>query len=262
MIHFLIKWLKEMMTGLGDMFLMSLRGLIFVLKGNVNIGDLINQMSIIGVDSLFMVSVTGLSTGMVLVVQMGNQMVKMGAESYVGGIVSLSLARELAPILTSIVVAGRIGSAMAAELGTMAVTEQIDALHTLAVSPIKYLFVPRVLAVALMLPVLTMYTNVIGMAGGMFVAVSQVNISMMTFRESILANLALYDIFGGLVKAFIFGGIIGVVGCYKGFKTHGGAEGVGKATTSSVVLAIMLILVANYFLSVLIVNFNDNFLAK
>ncbi len=142
MIHFLIKWLKEMMTGLGDMFLMSLRGLIFVLKGNVNIGDLINQMSIIGVDSLFMVSVTGLSTGMVLVVQMGNQMVKMGAESYVGGIVSLSLARELAPILTSIVVAGRIGSAMAAELGTMAVTEQIDALHTLAVSPIKYLFVP------------------------------------------------------------------------------------------------------------------------
>lgn len=251
-----------MIKGLGEMFLMSLSGLLFVLKGNVNISDLINQMSVIGVDSLFMVSVTGLSTGMVLVVQMGNQMVKMGAESYVGGIVSLSLARELAPILTSIVVAGRIGSAMAAELGTMTVTEQIDALHTLAVSPIKYLFVPRVLAVALMLPILTMYTNVIGMAGGMLVAVSQVNISMMTFRESILANLALYDVFGGLVKAFIFGGIIGVVGCYKGFKTHGGAEGVGKATTSSVVLAIMLILVANYFLSVLIVNFNDNFFAK
>ena len=244
------------------MSLMFFHGLIFIVTGRINVKDLIAQMSVIGVDSLFMVSVTGLSTGMVLVVQMGNQLAKMGAESYVGGIVALSLARELAPNLTAIVVAGRIGSAMAAEIGTMAVTEQIDALNTLAVSPIKYLFVPRILATAIMLPILVIFTNIIGIVGGSFVAVAQVNISLITFKESILVNLAMRDIIGGLLKSVFFGMIIGMVGCYKGFKTYGGAEGVGKATTSAVVLSIMLILLSNYFLSVLIVNFTEAFLIK
>ncbi|HNY12465.1 MAG TPA: ABC transporter permease [Candidatus Wallbacteria bacterium] len=262
MIKFFIKEFKDMMSALGEMSIILAKGLLFLMQGKINIRDLVYQMSQIGVDSLFMVSITGLSTGMVLVVQMGNQMVKMGAESYVGGIVALSLARELAPNLTAIVVAGRIGSSIAAEIGTMAVTEQIDALYTLAVSPIKYLVVPRVLAAALMLPILTIFTNMIGIAGGSFVAVAQVNISLMTFKESILTNLAIRDVMGGLIKSFFFGGIIGLVGCYKGFKTYGGAEGVGKSTTGAVVLSIMLILVSNYFLSVLIVNFNDTFLSK
>lgn len=262
MVKFLATQIKESVFALGEMSLMFFRGLMFILRGKVNFRDLVAQMAVIGVDSLFMVSVTGLSTGMVLVVQMGNQMAKMGAESYVGGIVALSLARELAPNLTAIVVAGRIGSAMAAEIGTMVVTEQIDALNTLAISPIKYLFVPRILAAAIMLPVLTIFTNMIGIAGGAFVAVAQVNISLVTFKESILVNLAIRDIMGGLFKAIFFGIVIGIVGCYKGFKTYGGAEGVGKSTTSSVVLSIMLILVANYFLSVLIVNFNEAFLVK
>jgi len=262
MLKFIIEELRNMLTTLGEMAIIFGKGLVFLMQGKLNIRDLIYQMSQIGVDSLFMVSITGLSTGMVLVVQMGNQMVKMGASSYVGGIVALSLARELAPNLTAIVVAGRIGSAIAAEIGTMAVTEQIDALYTLAVSPIKYLVVPRVLAAALMLPVLTIFTNIIGIAGGSLVAVTQVNISLMTFKESILANLEISDIMGGLVKSFVFGAIIGLVGCYKGFKTYGGAEGVGKSTTGAVVLSIMLILVSNYFLSVLIVNFNDTFFSR
>jgi len=262
MYNFLVSQIRDMIKGLGEMTLMMMSAFSFIIRGKINFKDLLNQMSSIGVDSLFMVSITGLSTGMVLVVQMGNQMVKMGAESYVGGIVALALARELAPNLTAIVVAGRIGSAMAAEIGTMAVTEQIDALHTLAVSPIKYLFVPRVLAAALMLPILTIFTNVIGIAGGSFVSVMQVNISLVTFKESILSTLLVRDIMGGLAKSFIFGIIIGMVGCYKGFKTYGGAEGVGKSTTSAVVLAIMLILVANYFLSVLVVNVNDTFFAQ
>ncbi len=262
MYNFIFTQIREMIKGLGEMTLMMMSAFSFIIRGKINLKDLINQMSSIGVDSLFMVSITGLSTGMVLVVQMGNQMVKMGAESYVGGIVALALARELAPNLTAIVVAGRIGSAMAAEIGTMAVTEQIDALHTLAVSPIKYLFVPRLLAAALMLPILTIFTNAIGIAGGSFVSVMQVNISLVTFKESILSTLMVRDIMGGLAKSFIFGLIIGMVGCYKGFKTYGGAEGVGKSTTSAVVLAIMLILVANYFLSVLVVNVNDTFFAQ
>jgi len=259
MFKFLLKQFNYMINGLGEMTQMALSGLSFLIRGKINFRDLFYQMSQIGVDSLFMVSITGLSTGMVLVVQMGNQMVKMGAESYVGGIVALALARELAPNLTAIVVAGRIGSAMAAEIGTMVVTEQIDALHTLAVSPIKYLVVPRVLAAALMLPILTIYANAIGIFGGSFVSVAQVNISLVSFKESILATLLVRDILGGLAKAFIFGIIIGIVGCYKGFKTYGGAEGVGKSTTSAVVLSIMLILIANYFLSVLVVNVNESF---
>ncbi len=262
MYNFLLSQIRGMIKELGEMTLMMMSAFSFIIRGKINIKDLLDQMSSIGVDSLFMVSITGLSTGMVLVVQMGSQMVKMGAESYVGGIVALALARELAPNLTAIVVAGRIGSAMAAEIGTMAVTEQIDALHTLAVSPIKYLFVPRVLAAAFMLPILTIFTNAIGIAGGSFVSVMQVNISLVTFKESILSTLLVRDIIGGLAKSFIFGLIIGMVGCYKGFKTYGGAEGVGKSTTNAVVLAIMLILVANYFLSVLVVNVNDTFFAQ
>lgn len=262
MYNFLLSQIRDMIKELGEMTLMMMSAFSFIIRGKINIKDLLDQMSSIGVDSLFMVSITGLSTGMVLVVQMGSQMVKMGAESYVGGIVALALARELAPNLTAIVVAGRIGSAMAAEIGTMAVTEQIDALHTLAVSPIKYLFVPRVLAAAFMLPILTIFTNAIGIAGGSFVSVMQVNISLVTFKESILSTLLVRDIIGGLAKSFIFGLIIGMVGCYKGFKTYGGAEGVGKSTTNAVVLAIMLILVANYFLSVLVVNVNDTFFAQ
>jgi phospholipid/cholesterol/gamma-HCH transport system permease protein len=207
-----------------------------------------------------MVSITALATGMVLVVQMGSQFVKMGAESYVGGVVALAQARELSPILTAIVVAGRVGSAMAAEIGTMKVTEQIDALQTLAVSPIRFLVVPRLIAGFIMLPLLTIYANFIGIAGGLFVAVAQLNMSVVSFKESVIDQLMIHDIMGGLLKALVFGLIISMVGCYRGFITRGGAEGVGASTTGAVVTAIMIIFVCNYFLSVLIVNFVEAFL--
>jgi len=166
----------------------------------------------------------------------------------------------LAPILTSIVVAGRVGSAIAAELGTMKITEQIDALETMATNPVEYLVVPRFLGCTFMLAILTIFTNIVGMIGGSIVAVYQIGMTLTTFRDSILQNLKFYDLMGGLFKALIFGAVIGLIGCYKGFTTEGGAEGVGQSTTGAVVLSIMLILAVNYFLTVGINNFTVAYL--
>lgn len=245
---------------LGAMTTMLAQAVSFILRRRVNLHDTFDQMRRIGVESLPMVSITGFATGMVLVVQIGDQFVKMGAETYVGGVVALALARELSPILTSIVVAGRIGSAMAAEIGTMRVTEQIDALETLAVPPVRYLVVPRLIAGVLMLPLLTVFSNMVGMIGGLIVATMQFHMSVVSFQESIKAQLLVSDVMGGLLKSTIFGLIIATVGCYRGFITRGGAEGVGESTTGSVVTAIVIILVSNYFLAVLMLNFAAAFL--
>lgn len=254
----------DFVEGAGNLTILWLQTLYWTLRrlreNRFMFGTLIDQMSRIGVDSLPMVAITGFSTGAVLVVQIGYQFSQMGAQRYVGGVVSLAMARELAPILTAIVVAGRVGSAIAAELGTMKVTEQIDALETMATNPVDYLVVPRFWACTIMLGILTVFTNVVGMVGGSVVAINQIGLTMMTFRDSILTNLKIEDLLGGIFKAVIFGAIIGVIGCYRGFTTEGGAEGVGKSTTGSVVLSIMLILAANYFLTVAIYNFNTHVL--
>jgi phospholipid/cholesterol/gamma-HCH transport system permease protein len=229
-------------------------------EGKFSSKNLIDQMSRIGVDSLSMVAITGFSTGAVLVVQIGYQFAQMGAQSYVGGVVSLAMARELAPILTAIVVAGRVGSAIAAEIGTMKITEQIDALETLATNPVDYLVVPRFWGCTIMLFFLTIFTNVIGMFGGSLVAVHQIGLTFTAFKESILHMLLVQDLIGGLFKAAVFGAIIAIIGCYKGFTTEGGAEGVGESTTSAVVVSIMIILAVNYFLTVGINNFNTAYM--
>lgn len=211
--------------------------------------NLVDQCSRIGVESILMVVITGLSVGMVLVVQTGFQFARFGAQSYVGGVVGLSMTKELAPILTAIVLAGRVGSSIAAELGTMKITEQIDALETMATNPVEYLVVPRFWACTFMLFLLTIISNVVGMIGGSAVAVTQMDMTLVSFTDSVLRMLRVYDLMGGLFKSLIFGAIIAIVGCYKGFETEGGAEGVGKSTTDSVVIAIMLILGVNYFLT-------------
>lgn len=214
--------------------------------------NLNSQMCRIGVESITMVIITGLSVGMVLVVQTGFQFKRFGALDYVGGVVGLSMAKELAPILTAIVLAGRVGSSIAAELGTMKITEQIDALETMATNPVEYLVVPRFWACTTMLFLLTVISNLVGILGGSLVAVEQLNMSYNTFMNSVLDMLRVYDLMGGLFKSLIFGAIIAIIGCYKGFVTEGGAEGVGKSTTDSVVIAIMLILASNYFLTEMI----------
>lgn len=256
--------LQKVLQPIGSMTILFLQTIYWTVNGlktgKFSIKNLIDQMSRIGVDSLLMVAITGFSTGAVLVVQIGYQFAQMGAQGYVGGVVSLAMARELAPILTSIVVAGRVGSAIAAEIGTMKITEQIDALETMATNPVSYLVVPRFWGCTIMLFFLTIFTNVIGMIGGSLVAVHQIGLTLVAFRDSVLQMLMIQDLMGGLLKATVFGAIIAVIGCYKGFTTEGGAEGVGESTTSAVVVSIMMILAVNYFLTVGINNFNMAYL--
>ena len=261
---FLIRTIEDflnMMGSLSILFMQSLYWTVHDLKiGRFSFKNLMEQMSRIGVDSLPMVAITGFSTGAVLVVQIGYQFTQLGAQRYVGGVVSMAMARELAPILTAIVVAGRVGSSIAAELGTMKITEQIDALETMAANPVEYLVLPRFWGCVIMLTLLTIFTNVVGMIGGSLVAVHQIGMTLTTFQDSILQNLKIFDLMGGLFKGLIFGGLIGIIGCYKGFTTENGAEGVGKSTTGAVVLAIVWILAVNYFLTVGINNFNQAYM--
>jgi len=216
------------------------------------LGNLLKQMEVIGVDSIPVVLTTALSTGMVLALQSYTGFKRFGAESLIGTVVSLSMTRELGPVLTGLMVAGRAGAAMAAELGTMKVTEQIDALETLATSPMKYLVVPRFLASTFMMFFLTVLGMIIGISGGYFVGVKVLGANPVTYINQSINNTEVKDIWFGLVKAVTFGAVVGLIGCYKGFTAEGGAEGVGKATTGAVVVSCMLILILDYFLSALL----------
>ena len=207
------------------------------------------QMLEIGVRSLPVVVITAIFTGMVFALQTFTGFKRFGAEALVGTVVALSMTRELGPVLTALIVAGRAGAAMAAELGTMRVTEQIDALETLATNPVKYLIVPRFIAGLLMLPALTAVADIIGITGGYFVTVGLFKTSSIVYWKRTWDFLEMSDIYNGLIKSAFFGASIALISCYKGFYTRGGAEGVGKATTGAVVLSSMTILISDYFLS-------------
>ena len=204
-----------------------------------------DQMKKIGVDSLPIVFMTALFTGMVLALQGAYQMQKIDARAYIANLVSLSMLRELGPVLTALVVAGRVGASITAELGTMRVTEQIDALETLATNPVKYLIVPRFIAMMAMLPLLTVYSDIIGIAGGYIIGVFKLGIGSMLYINMTFQPLALKDFFTGIIKSVCFAGLIGIISCYQGFATEGGAEGVGRATTFSVVLSFIMIIAAD-----------------
>ncbi len=207
------------------------------------------QLMEIGNRSLPVVSLTSLFTGMVLALQTYIGMKRFGGEIYVGSVVGISLTKELIPVLTGLIVAGRVGSAMAAEIGTMKVTEQIDALFSLGADPIKYLVVPRFLGSIIMVPILTAYGDAIGLIGGRFVSVQLMGVNPVLFSEFLLLYTEWWDVTTGLIKAIFFGAIIAIIGCFKGLKTEGGAEGVGKSTTSAVVVSSISILIADFFIA-------------
>ncbi len=209
------------------------------------------QMEFVGVGSLFVVLLTGLFTGMVLALQTYHAFRMFSAESLVGATVALSMTRELGPVITALMVTGRAGSAIAAEIGTMRVTEQIDALDVMAINPVQYLVVPRLVAGVIMLPLLTAISDFVGVVGGYMVGVNLLGINAGLFMNKIYEYVELEDIYNGLTKAAVFGLILTLVGCYKGFYTRGGAEGVGRATTQSVVLASIMILMGDYVLTAL-----------
>lgn len=236
----------------GKIIMFLFRAVIWALQPPFYLNNTAKQMLEVGVHSIPVVLITATFTGMVLALQTYTGFQRFNAESLVGTVVALSMTRELGPVLTGLIVAGRAGSAMAAELGTMRVTEQIDALYTLATNPIKYLVVPRLIAGVVMLPVMTILSDIVGIYGGFFVSVNVLNANKTIYLKRTWDYLEFNDLYSGLFKAAVFGLIIALIGCYKGFYTRGGAEGVGQATTGSVVVASMMILISDYFLTAIL----------
>ncbi len=203
------------------------------------------QSKRVGIDSLPIVSLVAIFTGMILALQTAYQMQKLSSEIYIANIVSVSLVRELGPVLTALIISGRVGASITAEIGTMQVTEQIDALRTFATNPVKYLVVPRFLALVLMMPILTCYSSLVGIMGGYFICVNKLGISPSLYWSMTFHALLLKDVFVGLFKTVFFGMIIAIISCYQGMNVKGGAEGVGEATTISVVNAFIMIIAAD-----------------
>ncbi|MCK9474778.1 MAG: ABC transporter permease [Candidatus Muirbacterium halophilum] len=249
------KSIVSMFEYLGGIYIFLLNNIRALFNERFYYKVLFLEIYSIGVKSFGVVTLAGIFTGMVFVIQVGFNFMKMGAQSYIGGVVALAILRELSPVLVSIIVAGRAGSAMAAEIGTMKITEQIDALKMLSVDPYAYISLPKILASIIMLPILVIYSDFVGLAGGAFVAVSQVGISLVSYKNSIIVWVENYDIGSGLFKAIIFGFVISLVCCFNGFRTTKGAKGVGESATFSVVISIISILVLDYFLTVFLKYF-------
>lgn len=218
----------------------------------LKVSKLFAQMERIGVQSFPISALTGFFAGAVLALQTYSGFKQFGSENMIGPVVALTMTRELGPVLTGLMVTGRCGSGIAAELGTMRITEQIDALQTLCINNFQYLIIPRVLAATIILPFLTMFSMFIGMLGGYFVCVHVFHLNPVDYVEGIKDFLEVFDLFGGLIKSAVFGFILSSVGSSKGFNTLGGAKGVGISTTQSVVIASIAILISNYFLSALL----------
>lgn len=236
---------------MGQIMLLFLEALSWLFRPPFRIRHFFRQMEFIGVNSLFVVMLTSLFTGMVLALQTYYAFRMFSAETLVGATVALSMTRELGPVITGLMVTGRAGSAICAEIGTMRVTEQVDALTVMAINPVQYLVLPRVVAGFFVLPMLTVISDVMGILGGYLVGVKVLGIHGGLFMNKIYEYVEIGDIYNGLVKASVFGVILTLVGCYKGFYTAGGAEGVGRSTTQAVVMSSVLILVSDYILTAL-----------
>ena len=249
---------REFFTFFGQLWALLWETMGFIVRGGVSYRLLVRQMSEIGVGSLLVAIITVGFSGAVTTLYIAIQLVRYGQEGLAGGIVGKSIALEIAPAITAVVVAARAGSSMAAELGSMVVTEQVDALRALATSPTKYLVVPRVLGSLVMLPLITVLANGAGVLGGYVVALDN-DISPALFWRSFQDNVSLLDQAHGLIKTIPFALLIALIGCRQGLTTRGGAAGVGKATTSAVVFSMMAVFITNLFLSMIIQD-SSNFI--
>lgn len=236
----------------GDFAVISGRTFASIFRRPFDRPNLMFQFLAVGVNSIPVIVLTSLAVSMVFAVQLSYGFKQFQAEGLAAQVNGLAIVRELAPVISGLMMAGRVGSAMAAELGTMQVTEQIDALECLATDPVHYLFVPRLLASAIMLPLLVGISIYVGYWGGYFLLVSVNGGSAVTYAADFYKLLAAKDVFIAMTKAFVFGLIIALVGCWRGYRTHGGAEGVGNAPTSSVVTSSLWILIADFFLTKLL----------
>jgi len=241
--------LTNVLVYLGEVTVLLAQALKFIIRGRINARDLMQQMAFLGVNSVVIALLTSFSSGAVIALYFAQFLVQYGQQWLVGAVVSLAISRELAPVLTGVVVAARAGSAIAAEIGTMKVTEQIDALRALAVDPVEYLVPPRLIAGLIMLPLVCALADASGILGGYLVSVYLEGVPAGSFPLSIRQFLEPSDFMRGLIKTIFFGLIIVIVGCHQGLRTKGGATEVGRATTNSVVLSIVFIYIADFFLA-------------
>ena len=233
----------------GQLSSLTARAFAAMVAPPYRVGSWVRQAEQIGVRSLLVAGITTTFTGMVLALQTAYSLPNLGVKFYVGTLVSKSIVRELGPVLVALIVGGRIGAGMTAEIGTMKVTEQIDALRSMACDPVKELVAPRLIATIVMLPALTVIGDLLGILGGLAVAVFQLNITGAFYINQVLDALTLQDVCSGIGKSFFFAYFITIIGCYNGLTTRGGADGVGRATTNTVVFASILVLVSDFFLT-------------
>ncbi len=238
----------------GEIMSLFFRTIYWIFRSKPRYNLIIEQMVYIGYESIPIVLLTATFIGMIFVLQTGYQLTKFGATLYAGGISAIAFAREIGPVFTAWAIAARVGASIAAEIGTMQVTEQIDALQTLATDPVKYLVVPRFVAAVIMLPVLTVLAMLVGMIGGWGVAVTNLQLTTQSYISNVQDFLLPKEIYAGLLKTPVFGMIISIIGCYQGFNTFGGAEGVGRATRNSVVTSTILIIFADYIMGSFILS--------
>lgn len=224
---------------------MGFRTVSSLIRYPLNRFRVFQQAQRIGVDSLPLISLLAIFQGIILALNTAYQLKRLGSEMYIAGIISVSMVRELGPVLTALILAGRVGASITAEIATMQVTEQVDALRTLANDPVRYLVVPRFLSFSIMLPLLTLYANAVGIFGGYLICVHKLNIASRLYTKIAFDSLLFKDLFVGLTKSVVFGMIIALVSCYEGFRVTGGAEGVGRATTRCVVSSFILIILAD-----------------
>lgn len=224
-----------------------------IASGGIEMRELMRQFAKIGLNSLPIIVLTSLFTGMVLALQTAYGLNRFGAKNYVGNITSLAYIRELGPVLTAIMICGRVGAGVAAEIASMVVTEQVDAIRSLGANPIRKLVTPKVIASIAVFPLLSVFANIVGIYGGALVAVYELNLSAHLYYHSILYTILMRDFFDGLIKSGFFGFLVMTIACFKGFYTKGGTEGVGTTTTSAVVTGCMAVLISDFFITKLLI---------
>ena len=242
----------ELITEVGFGGLLFWRSLLSLRKLGRSMPLVFEQARRIGIESLPLVIITSTFTGAVTAVQAAYQLKDFVPKLYLGTAIYKSVVIELGPVMTALVVGGRVSASIAAELGTMRVTEQIDAMDAMGVDPVRYLAMPRIVAALIMLPVLTVFADILAIGGGFFISNASLDISTATFIEGMRIFFAAHDVMGGLMKAFVFGGIIALMGCAAGLRTAGGAVGVGRSATRAVVASCVLILISDYVLAILL----------
>jgi phospholipid/cholesterol/gamma-HCH transport system permease protein len=241
--------LRQVMRDFGELALLGWRALVALLLPPWEIRAWLRQMDHVGVSSLAVAGVTTLFTGMVLALQTALSLPELGIKYYIGSVVGKSLTRELGPVLTALIVGGRIGSGMTAELGTMKVTEQIDAMRSMAADPVKKLVAPKLVATIVMLPALTILGDALGILGGLLIAVFQLDVSLGLYWNDVMSGLTLQDVLSGVFKSFFFAFCLCIIACHKGLTARGGADGVGHATTDTVVWISIMVIVLDFFLT-------------